>query len=160
MPVAVVYGKQDTQLVQALDIRENLYKFEIQKFDSHAKESIKKVQEKGTDAIVQTAKKVTEDQEKFCKDQKDSFSQITETLAKAITDIALTVQNVASLKAIQPLYRLLFLKASTPEAVQAIMLPLSCLITLYEIDPKHNPATLSRAKDFQKSLQGDLKRLK
>ena len=137
--------KQDTQLVAAFDIRENLYKLKIQKFDSHAKASINKVQDKGTDAIEQTAKKVIEDQEKFCKDQKDSFSQITETLAKAITDIALTVQNVASLKAIQPLYRLLFLKASTSEAVQAIMLPLSCLITLYEIDPKHNPATLSRA---------------
>ena len=153
-------AKQDTQLVQALDIRENLYKFEIQKFDSNAKVSIKNVQEKGTDAIVQTAKKVIEDQEKFCKDQKDSFSQITETLAKAVTDIALTVQSVASLKAIQPLYRLLFLRASTPEAVRAIMLPLNCFITLFEIDPKFNPATLSRAKDFQRSLQGDLKRLK
>jgi len=152
--------KQDTQLVQALDIRENLYKFEIQKFDSNAKASINNVQEKGIDAIVQTAKKAIEDQEKFCKDQKDSFSQITEAVAKAVTDIALTVQSVASLKAIQPLYRLLILRATTPEAVRAIMLPLSCFITLFEIDPKFNPATLSNAKNFQKSLQGDLKRLK
>ncbi len=152
--------KQDTQLVQALDIRENLYRFEIQKFDSHAKASVKKVQKISADAIEQTSKKAIEDQAKLVENYQREFEAIIADLSKSVADIALTVQSVASLKAIQPLYRLLILRATTPEAVRAIMLPLSCFITLYKIDPKFNPATLSNAKNFQNSLQGDLKRLK
>ena len=152
--------KQDTQLVQALDIREKLYKFEIQQFESHAKASVKMVEKMSADAIEQTAKKAINDQAKLVENYQREFEAIMAALSKSVSDIALTVQNVASLKAIQPLYRLLCLRATMIEAVQAIMLPLSCFITLYEINPNFNPATLSNAKNFQKSLQGDLKRLK
>jgi hypothetical protein len=150
---------QDTQLVEALDIRENMYKFKIQRYDSDAQVSLKKVQKISIDAIEQTAKKVTEDQEKFCKDQKNSFAQIGETLSKAVADVALSVQAVASLKFVHPIYQLLSIKATPFEAIQGTLMALGSFLVQYPNDPNHSQNTLNYAKNFYRALQGDLKRL-
>ena len=150
--------KQEAQILQALDIRKDLYEIKIRQFDLYAEESLTKIQEKGTNAIEQTAKKVTEDQEKFFKDQKNAFAAITNEVSAAVENIALTVQRVASLKIVQPLYKLLSFQVTPFEAIQGIMLPLGSFLIQYANDPNHNPGTLSNGKSFERSLQGDLKR--
>lgn len=150
--------KQDKRLSQAFEIRKKLYSDKVLKFEAFTENSLNKLQQEANRAFEKAISNAKLQQREFFSIQQTELSQLIEVLTQSISGVTLAVQNAASLKAIQPLYRLLCLKTTPLETIQAIMLPLDSFIIIYSNEPNHNPSTLTNAKNFQRSLQGDLKR--
>lgn len=149
---------QTKKIYQGMEISKELFETKVSQFEKLTQNTLQKIQDKNTAAIEQATVKGIESQQEMAKKYQREFQEIIEMISNSVQEIAKTAQNVASLKAIQPLYKLLCLNATTLEAIEALILPVTAFLIIYENDPRSNSIIKRYAKELQRSLQGDLKR--
>ena len=149
--------KQEKEIVQSLDIRHDLYKVKVQEFFDTTKKSIEKLQKFGADRIERTSQQISKNQEELLAKQRQEFTDLILILDHEIPKIIETVKKVSSLMSIEPINKLISLKSSPLETIQAAILVLELFVLMYGRNPKHNSMVLTQANSLLKYLKGEMK---
>lgn len=149
--------KQETELIESLIIRKNLFVKQVESYDRATRDAMKLQQISHQQFMNNLKGQILKELKTMFSDKEYELSQMFAVVDRLIASVAVNTEKAASLKIIKSLYNLLALTSGPVESRKAMIL----VVESFEIvcEANHDRPAVLQAQSMLRFLKGELKRL-
>ena len=149
--------KQETELIESLIIRKNLFVKQVESYDRATRDAMKLQQISHQQFMNNLKGQIIQELKTMFSGKEYELSQMFATVDRLIASVAVNTEKAASLKIIKSLYNLLALTSGPVESRKAVIL----VVESFEIvcEANHDRPAVLQAQSMLRFLKGELKRL-